>query len=48
MYLNATLKQQIIDGYTYLAYSAPNSLSVPNWFDTKIAIPEEIWPGWWR
>ncbi len=45
MYLNATLKQQIIDGYTYLAYSAPNSLSVPNWFDTKIAIPEEIWPG---
>jgi hypothetical protein len=42
---DATLLQRIIAGYTYLANTAPNSLALPNWFDTKIGVPNNLWPG---
>ena len=44
-YNDATVLQKIIDGYTYLANTAPNSLTFPNWYDTKISVPEGLWQG---
>ncbi|MCY2974223.1 MAG: polysaccharide lyase beta-sandwich domain-containing protein, partial [Planctomycetota bacterium] len=44
-YLDAALKQKIIDGYTYLANTAPNSLAFPNWYDTKIGVGLALWQG---
>ncbi len=44
-YLDATVGQRIVDGYTYLAYTAPNTLTLPNWYDTKIGVPNNLWPG---
>jgi len=44
-YNDATVLQKIIDGYTYLANSVPNSLTFPNWYDTKISVPEGLWQG---
>lgn len=44
-YNDATVQQKIVDGYAYLANTAPNSLLFPNWYDTKISIPEGLWQG---
>lgn len=44
-YHSATLKQRIVDGWTYFSDTAPGVLSLPNWYDQKIGVPNNTWPG---
>jgi hypothetical protein len=44
-YQNSRLLEKLVTSFTYLAITAAGDATVPNWYDTEIAMPNALWSG---